>query len=351
MAERDIPRLDNGRVKPTYARALRAYADPEESSEWRYNPLHSEALEIFAPDKKRPSFQRDVLHPLLLIGVGDLAKKVNVEGGVPDEAVLPLPNERVEGKLIHVGFKVGAYLNSMVDFNESFMLEPEQEVRLARYTVHGQDTDLESFQNDSIEVFFNMANGMMISIVQSALKNGLVREEEIDLKLYAAMSRQPWFKKIILGAMDTGNGFWAEKTPDIDRIESDGIERVINDSAEITQWWNVKAPLPDGPVSVSTTLRTALEDRKAKQQAGDNSTGYLTEDLPTDGCPIRHAKAIYSDDPNDVNFLSEAQISRLTEGDMPLVVRDSNSPNVLHVRFSINSFLLDQYANVLEKVA
>lgn len=352
MKESNLPRTPEGVLTRPFARQLVRYADPEQPNDWEFNPKLRDALSIIAPDIKRPSFQRDVLHPVLLLGMSDLAKTVSTRGNIKKENIVPLPGEGLEKDLAYIASKVGEDLNDQADFSSSFVLETDQAVRLARYTVWGHESDLAIFQHDSIVSFFNMTNSIMLSVVQNASENGLIKNSAINLHLYSDLIRQPWFKKIILGSMDTGNGFLADVVSDIDSFEDDGIEDIREQVERMTSWWDVKGPLPNGPVSASPLLREALEHRKTEQHEGKTPTDgdYLTVNLPTDGCPIRHFKAVYSTDPKHINYLTDAQVARLTEGDTPLVVRDAAIPNLLHVKFSINSFLLDQYASALEKV-
>lgn len=355
MREHELPRTPKGTLKSAIAKKLINYADPEQAGNWYFDPSLNEALLTVAPDKRRPSFQRDVLHPLLLLGMSDLKREVSTRGNIVKGKILPLPGGGIEKDLAHIGSKVGEDLNDLADFHTSFTLETDQKVRLARYTAWGNQADeLAEFQHDSIVNFFNMINSMMLSITRNASENGLLNRSAINLSLYAELTRQPWFKKIILSSMDTGNAFWADVTSDIDTIEDDGIENITKKVERMTLWWDTKGALPIGPVSPSLTLREALRDRKTSQQEGraaENAGDYLIEKLPTDGCPIRHFKAIYSTIPKDINFLTDAQVTRLTEGDAPLVKRDTTIPNLLHIKFSINNFLLDQYASALEQVA
>lgn len=348
MIEQLPPRLSNGRLDPSAVSILQDVA-----AEFQDDNLDAvKELQILAPDERRPDFQQDVLHPLLLIGINDLQRKLHVMAEDNHNLLAgALSAGSASEQLIRTGFLIGSLLSSSADFQSSFMLEPEQAVRLARYTSHGSDPTLYSFQNDTITSHFNMSSVFALGMVYRALEEGSLADLPDNIDFYAELLNQRWFKKITHGAMNTGNGFWAGPTPVPYTVKDEGWEQVMFEASQTSSYWEVKGPLPVGPVSISPVLHVLLAKRVTDQNAGQADGLLHNEYLPTGGCPIRHRTAKYSTDPADINYLTPGQLQRLTEEENPLVTIDTSDPSVLHVQYSIENFLTGRFISALDGIA
>lgn len=226
-------------------------------------------------------------------------------------------------------------------FQNATAMTSEQRVRLARYTFtgSGKSKKEEGLQKDFIGSLFRIVPAAAQSLTEKAVKEGLIDQASVTLKHYQDLIQKDWFKDLLYLGMNTGQNLWVPS---------------IGQGVYPESWWTFPGSFEEGAVA-SDELMGLLNDFRTNQKSNARTvregTGVpISTSMQTVGCPVRHTEIIYSDKPNDINYLTPHQVERLTEGPDSPVIINQEDPHKLRVANRALSPYLNIYSQALEVV-